>query len=43
MAEGAGDVSSGEKEDQGVVYCSLQLPGRRVWLGGGQPLLIGNK
>lgn len=43
VAEGAGDVSPGEKRAQGVFYCSLQLPGRRVWPGGGQPLLAGNK
>ena len=33
---------SGEEEAQGRCYGSLQLPDRRLWCGGGQPLLPGN-
>ena len=33
---------SGEEEAQGRPYRSPQLPERRLWRGGGQPLLPGN-
>ena len=41
-AEGAVMVQSGEEEAQGRPYCCLQLPERRLWRGGGWPLLTGN-
>ena len=40
MAEGTGVVQSGKEEAQGRSYLSLQLPERRLWWGGGQPLLL---
>ena len=42
VAEGTGIVQSGEEEAQGRPHCSLQLPERRLWRGGGQALLLGN-
>ena len=33
-------VAEGEEEAQGRPYCSLQLPERKLWRGGGQPLLL---
>jgi len=42
VAEGAGVVQSGEEEAQGRPHCCLQLPERRLWRGGHQPLLPGN-
>jgi len=38
-AEGTGIVQSGEEEAQGRPCSSLHLPERRLWQGGGQPLL----
>ena len=37
-----GTVQSGEDEAQGRPYCSLELPERRLWQGGDQPLLPRN-
>ena len=31
MAEGTGIVQFGEEEAEEKAYCSLQLPGRRLW------------
>ena len=39
---GTGIVQSGEEESQRKPYRSLQLPEKRLWQGGGQPLLPGN-
>jgi len=41
-AEATGMVQSGEEEAHGRLYCSLQLPKRRLWLDGCQHLLPGN-
>ena len=30
-AEGTGMIQPGEEEAQGRLYCSLQLPERRLW------------
>ena len=35
-------VQSREEKAQGRPYRSLPRPGRRMWQGGGQPLLPGN-
>ena len=34
-AEGAGIVQPGEEEAQERPYCSVQLPERKLWQGGG--------
>ena len=41
-AEGTGIFQAGDEEAQGRHYRSLQLPGRRLWGGGGWTLLPGN-
>ncbi len=41
-AEGSGMVHFGEVEAQGRPHHCLQLPDRRLWQGGGLPLLLGN-
>ena len=42
VTEGTPIAHSEEEEAQGRPYHSLQLPERRLWQGGGQPLLPGH-
>lgn len=43
MAEGVVTAESGEEEAEERFHCSLELPGRKLHLGGGLTLFSGDK